>query len=56
MPSATWAVYRPVNSLDPIFASLTLTGLQQLNARIAVDGEEPDAVARVYLKSHHFLP
>jgi osmoprotectant transport system substrate-binding protein len=43
-------------TLDPIFASLTLTTLQRLNARIAVDGEEPDKVARDYLKAHHFPP
>jgi osmoprotectant transport system substrate-binding protein len=43
-------------ALRPIFASLTLTGLQQLNARIAVNGEEADAVARDYLASHHLLP
>jgi osmoprotectant transport system substrate-binding protein len=45
-----------VGALGPVFATLTLTGLQQLNARIAVDGEEADAVARDYLQSHHFLP
>ena len=42
--------------LDPIFASLTLETLQQLNARIAVGGEQPEAVAVSYLKSKHFLP
>lgn len=42
--------------LDPVFKSLTLDSLQQLNARIAVDGEDPAAVAAGYLKSRHFLP
>ena len=43
-------------ALDPVFASLTLETLQQLNARIAVNGEQPEAVAVSYLKSKHFLP
>ena len=43
-------------SADPVFASLTLETLQQLNARIAVNGEQPEAVAVSYLKSKHFLP
>ncbi len=42
--------------LDPVFKSLGLTTLQQLNARIAVDGESPQAVAGRYLRSHRFLP
>jgi osmoprotectant transport system substrate-binding protein len=42
-------------ALDPVFASLTLETLQQLNARIAVGGEDAGAVARDYLKSRHFL-
>jgi osmoprotectant transport system substrate-binding protein len=42
--------------LDPVFASLSLTTLQGLNARIAVAGEDPGAVASDYLKSRHFLP
>jgi osmoprotectant transport system substrate-binding protein len=42
--------------LDPVFKSLTLATLQQLNAKIAVDGEDPAAVAGGYLKSGHFLP
>jgi osmoprotectant transport system substrate-binding protein len=42
--------------LDPVFNSLTLTTLQQLNARIAVDGEDPRRVATGYLRSHGFLP
>ncbi len=43
-------------ALDPVFASLTLTTLQELNARIAVAGEDSGAVAADYLKSRHFLP
>jgi osmoprotectant transport system substrate-binding protein len=43
-------------ALDPVFASLSLTTLQELNARIAVAGEDAGAVARDYLKSKHFLP
>ena len=35
--------------LDPIFRSLTLTRLQQLNAAIAVEGEDANAVAERYL-------
>jgi osmoprotectant transport system substrate-binding protein len=42
-------------ALGPIFASLTLTGLQKLNARIAVVGEDAAAVASDYLKSHDFV-
>jgi osmoprotectant transport system substrate-binding protein len=43
-------------ALDPVFASLSLTTLQELNARIAVAGEDSGAVAADYLKSRHFLP
>jgi len=42
--------------LDPVFATLTLETLQQLNAKIAVEGEDAGAVARAYLTSKHFLP
>ena len=42
--------------LDPAFASLTLEILQELNARIAVGGEEAATVAGDYLRSGHFLP
>jgi osmoprotectant transport system substrate-binding protein len=42
--------------LDPIFAGLTLESLQSLNAKIAVEGEDPGAVASSYLKSKHLLP
>ncbi len=43
-------------ALAPVFASLTLTTLQELNARIAVGGEDAGAVASDYLKTRHFLP
>jgi len=43
-------------ALDPLFASLSLTTLQELNARIAVAGEDAGAVARDYLKTKRFLP
>ena len=44
-----------VPALEPVFASLSLAVLQQLNARVAVEGEDAGAVAREYLKSRHFL-
>jgi osmoprotectant transport system substrate-binding protein len=43
-------------ALNPVFASLSLATLQQLNARIAVTGEDARAVAHDYLKSHGFVP
>jgi osmoprotectant transport system substrate-binding protein len=54
---AVLARYPQIASLlDPVFKSLTLATLQQLNAKIAVDGEDAGAVAAAYLKSRHFLP
>ncbi len=51
------AQYPQISSLlDPVFKSLTLTVLQKLNAKIAVDGDDAAAVATGYLKSRHFLP
>lgn len=41
--------------LDPVFQSLTLEVLQDLNGRIAVDGESAAEVADDYLKSNGFL-
>lgn len=41
--------------LDPVFRSLTLERLQQLNAKIAADGDEPAAVAGDYLRSNGFI-
>jgi len=43
-------------ALDAVFSSLTVETLRGLNARIAVGGEQPQAVAVSYLKSKHFLP
>jgi osmoprotectant transport system substrate-binding protein len=43
------------NILDPVFATLNLTTLQGLNAKIAVDGQNPTDVARNYLLSNKFL-
>lgn len=42
-------------ALEPVFASLDLKTLQELNSRIAVDGEDPQAVAADYLKQKGFL-
>ncbi len=41
--------------LEPVFLSLDLVTLQGLNARIAVNGEDPRAVAEDYLRSNGFL-
>lgn len=41
--------------LEPVFASLTLETLQDLNAKISVYGESPRSVAREYLNSKGFL-
>jgi len=41
--------------LDPAFQSLTLATLQQLNAKIAVDGDDAAAVATDYLQANGFL-
>jgi osmoprotectant transport system substrate-binding protein len=42
-------------ALDPVFRSLTLDRLQQLNALIAVDGEDAHAVAQTYLTAQGLL-
>jgi osmoprotectant transport system substrate-binding protein len=42
--------------LDPVFATLTLEILQKLNAQIAVDGQQAEAVALSYLQSERLLP
>jgi osmoprotectant transport system substrate-binding protein len=42
-------------ALDKVFATLTRETLQQLNARIAVDGEDARAVAAEYLKSGRLM-
>lgn len=41
--------------LEPVFEALSLEVLQQLNARIAVDGEGAETVARDWLDSDGFL-
>ena len=41
--------------LNPIFTSLTNEVLQELNARVEVDGENPDEVARDFLREHGFM-
>jgi len=50
------AQHPPIPSiLDPIFRSLTLDRLQQLNAAIAVEGEAAQAVAERYLREQGFV-
>ena len=41
--------------LDPVFQSLSLETLQSLNAKIAIQGQSADTVARDYLVSKGFL-
>jgi len=41
--------------LDPVFASLDEATLQDLNGRVAVDGENPADVAQDYLSENGFL-
>lgn len=69
-PKGTWPVYQPAPTvraevlkrypriatvLGPVFKSLTLERLQELNGKVAVDGEDPAAVATAYLKSNNFI-
>ena len=42
--------------LDPVFASLSLDTLRALNARIAVEGEDPRATALAYLAAKRLVP
>ncbi|MEZ5648431.1 MAG: ABC transporter substrate-binding protein [Alphaproteobacteria bacterium] len=42
--------------LDPVFQSFTLETLQNLNAKIAVEGQDAKKVARDYLTQKKFLP
>jgi osmoprotectant transport system substrate-binding protein len=42
-------------ALEPVFASLDLTTLQALNAKIAVEGQDAKQVATAYLKEKGFL-
>jgi len=54
--AATLASYPEIPALlKPVFLSLDTPTLQQLNARIAVNGEEAKRVAAVYLKSRGFI-
>lgn len=41
--------------LEPIFQKLDLVTLQTLNAKIIVDGQNPEDVARTWLKANGFL-
>lgn len=41
--------------LDPVFASLDETVLQDLNGQVAVDGASPTEVAETYLSEAGFL-
>ena len=41
--------------LDPVFATLDEATLSSLNGRVAVDGENPEAVARDFLTTQGFL-
>lgn len=43
------------SALEPVFASLDLTTLQSLNAKIAVEGQDARQVAAAYLKEKGFL-
>jgi osmoprotectant transport system substrate-binding protein len=41
--------------VNPIFAKLDLTTLQELNGRVAAEGEDPKAVAEDFLKTNGFI-
>jgi osmoprotectant transport system substrate-binding protein len=54
--AATLEKYPQIKDLlDPVFQSLTLETLQQLNAKIAVDGLDAKKVATDYLTEKGFL-
>ena len=54
--SAVLKAYPAIDGiLKPVFQTLDLTTLQSLNARIAVNGENADAVAQDYLTKKGFL-
>jgi osmoprotectant transport system substrate-binding protein len=54
--SAVLKAYPAIDGiLKPVFLTLDLTTLQSLNARIAVNGENADAVAQDYLSKKGFL-
>ena len=53
---ATLDAYPQIKELlDPVFASLTLETLQELNAKIAVEGQDAKKVATDYLTEKGFL-
>jgi len=69
-PKGIWPVYEPAplvrgeilemypeiaDILDPVFESLTLAKLQELNGKVAVDGADPTSVARDYLSAEGFI-
>jgi len=43
------------DALEPVFAKLDLTTLQELNGRVQVGGEAPAAVAADWLKQQGFV-
>lgn len=43
-------------SLGKVFRTLTMTRLQELNAKVSVEGQLPEAVARRYLADEKLLP
>ena len=54
--AATLAAYPQIAALvKPVMQSFTRESLQQLNARVQVDGESPEAVARDYLHAKGLL-
>ncbi len=55
--AAALAQYPQIAGLvRPVMQSLSRETLQRLNARVQVDGESPEAVARDYLRSRRLLP
>lgn len=53
---ATLDKYPEIESiLAPVFESLTLEKLQELNGRIQVNGEKPEDVAKAYLTENSFV-
>jgi osmoprotectant transport system substrate-binding protein len=44
-----------VGILNPIWAKFTTEELQNLNAKVEVDGQNPDQVAKDFLKQNGFI-
>jgi osmoprotectant transport system substrate-binding protein len=42
--------------LAPLFKTLTVENLQQLNKAVAIDGKDPKVVAKDYLTANGLLP